>query len=65
VYATCTFRSEENEAVARAIEEAHPELVRVAPVAPAEALGPDSFLRTWPHRHGTDAFFAAAWRRRS
>jgi 16S rRNA (cytosine967-C5)-methyltransferase len=64
VYATCTFRREEDEDVALAIEAAHPELTRVAPAVPAEVLTPDGFLRTWPHRHGTDAFFAAAWRRR-
>jgi 16S rRNA (cytosine967-C5)-methyltransferase len=64
VYATCTFREEEDEAVARAFERAYPGFVRLAPpVAPA-ALGPDGFLRTWPHRQGTDAFFAAAWDRR-
>jgi len=62
VYATCTFRREEDEDVALALEVEHPELARVAPAAPAEVLTPDGFLRTWPHRHGTDAFFAAAWR---
>lgn len=64
VYATCTFRREEDEEVAAAIEAAHPELERVAPPVPADVLTPDGFLRTWPHRHGTDAFFAVAWRRR-
>ena len=65
VYATCTFRSEENDAVALAFESAEPGWERVAPVAPAEVLGPDRFLRTFPHRHGTDGFFAAAWVRRA
>jgi len=64
VYATCTFREEEDEAVARAFERTHPGFVRVVPPVPPAALGPDGFLRTWPHRHGTDAFFAAAWDRR-
>ncbi|HEX9308384.1 MAG TPA: RsmB/NOP family class I SAM-dependent RNA methyltransferase [Anaeromyxobacter sp.] len=64
VYATCTFRREEDEDVALALEADHPELVRVAPPVPAEVLTPDDFLRTWPHRHGTDAFFAASWLRR-
>jgi 16S rRNA (cytosine967-C5)-methyltransferase len=62
LYATCTFRREEDEDVARAIEAEHPELTRVAPAAPPELLTPEGFLRTWPHRHGTDAFFAARWR---
>jgi 16S rRNA (cytosine967-C5)-methyltransferase len=63
VYATCTFRAAENEAVALAFEAAHPGWRRVAPEAPAALVGPDLFLRTWPHRHGTDGFFAAAWDR--
>jgi 16S rRNA (cytosine967-C5)-methyltransferase len=63
VYATCTFRREEDEDVALALEADHPELTRVAPPVPGAVLTADGFLRTWPHRHGTDAFFAAAWRR--
>jgi 16S rRNA (cytosine967-C5)-methyltransferase len=62
VYATCTFRREENAEVALAFERDHPGFQR------AHALpglsGPRGFLETWPHRHGTDAFFAAAWTRR-
>jgi 16S rRNA (cytosine967-C5)-methyltransferase len=61
VYATCTFRREENEAVALAFESVEPAWRRVVPVAPAEVVGADGFLRTLPHRHGTDGFFAAAW----
>jgi 16S rRNA (cytosine967-C5)-methyltransferase len=64
VYATCTIRREENEAVALALEAGHPELVRLAPEAPAECVTPEGFLRTWPHRHGCDGFFAAVWERR-
>jgi len=64
VYATCTFRREEDEAVALAFEAAHPGWRRVAPEVPEAFLGPDRFLRAWPHRHGTDGFFAAAWDRR-
>jgi 16S rRNA (cytosine967-C5)-methyltransferase len=55
VYATCTIRSEENEEVARAFERDHPELIRQ----------PDGFFRTFPHREGTDGFFAARWTRGS
>ncbi|MBX7096469.1 MAG: RsmB/NOP family class I SAM-dependent RNA methyltransferase [Myxococcaceae bacterium] len=58
VYATCTFRREENEAVAEAFERAHPRLERTPPTL----AGPDGFLRLWPHRQGTDGFFAACWR---
>lgn len=63
VYATCTFRAEENERVAEAFEAAHPGWRRVRPDGPAEVMGPDRFLRTLPHVHGTDGFFAAAWER--
>jgi 16S rRNA (cytosine967-C5)-methyltransferase len=61
VYATCTFRREEDEAVALAFEAAAPGWRRAPPAAPAAVLGADGFLRTLPHRHGTDGFFAAAW----
>lgn len=64
VYATCTFRREEDEEVALALEDAHPELERIRPAVDASVVTGDGFLRTWPHRHGTDAFFAAAWTRR-
>jgi len=65
VYATCTFRSEENEGVAVAFERSHPEYARVAPVDRGELLTSRGFLALWPHRHRTDGFFAAAWERRS
>jgi 16S rRNA (cytosine967-C5)-methyltransferase len=50
VYATCTVRFEENDGVALAFERDHPELVREGP-----------FFRTFPHREGTDGFFAARY----
>jgi 16S rRNA (cytosine967-C5)-methyltransferase len=61
VYATCTFRRAENDEVALAFEAAHPAFARIAPPLPPGVVGPDRFARTWPQRHGTDAFFAAAW----
>ncbi|BDG03215.1 RsmB/NOP family class I SAM-dependent RNA methyltransferase [Anaeromyxobacter oryzae] len=64
VYATCTFRREEDEEVALAFEAAHPEFVRAAPEADASVVTPDGFVRTWPHVHDTDGFFAAVWTRR-
>jgi 16S rRNA (cytosine967-C5)-methyltransferase len=51
VYATCTLRRAENEEVAFAFEQAHPELRRT------------HTLRLLPHLHGTDGFFAAVWDR--
>ncbi|WP_242342024.1 RsmB/NOP family class I SAM-dependent RNA methyltransferase [Anaeromyxobacter terrae] len=63
VYATCTFRREEDEAVALAFEAVHPGFVRVAPEVEPEVITGERFVRTWPQRHGTDAFFAATWER--
>jgi 16S rRNA (cytosine967-C5)-methyltransferase len=73
VYATCSVLEAENETVAADFDAAHGssferigvlEPLERAQVSSAHTLvhGPD--LRLWTHRHGTDGFFAAAWRRR-
>ena len=59
VYATCTFRREEDDEVALAFGAAHPDFTD-SDTFPG-ATDPDGRLRLWPHRHGTDGFFAAAW----
>ncbi len=67
VYATCSVLPEENEATVDAFLAAHPsfkaldaaaELERLKVPAAAE-LTTQGHLRLWPHRHGTDGFFAA------
>lgn len=63
VYATCTFRRAEDEEVALAFERAHPEWSRMVPGADAAVITAEGFVRTWPHQHGTDGFFAAVWER--
>jgi len=72
VYATCSLLDAENEVVARAFTEAHARdfkpldaatLLEQAHVNAAAGLVRDGFLRLWPHLHGTDGFFAAAWQR--
>jgi 16S rRNA (cytosine967-C5)-methyltransferase len=63
VYVTCTFRRAEDQAVAEAFEALHPEYERARAPAPAALVGDDGFFRAWPHRHGTDGFFGAVWRR--
>jgi 16S rRNA (cytosine967-C5)-methyltransferase len=75
VYATCSVLPEENEAIAAAFTAEHPEfqplpvagLLRDQKVAPdgltSGGSAGEDFLRLWPHRHQTDGFFAAAWRR--
>ena len=64
VYATCTFRREEDEEVAHAFEDLHPGFARVRPSAHPDFLDGEGFLHAWPHLHRTDGFFAAAWERR-
>lgn len=68
VYATCSILPEENEAIADAFAAAHAEF---APVSCQESLAAQRVmmecgdrLRLWPHRHGCDGFFAAAFERR-
>ncbi len=73
VYATCSLLQAENEAVAEAFTEARSQvfeplpaarLLEQAGVAGAAELDSGGCLRLWPHRHGTDGFFAAVWQRR-
>jgi 16S rRNA (cytosine967-C5)-methyltransferase len=75
VYATCSLMPEENEAIAQAFGEAHPAFVPLDAGALLESAhvdqaallttgdAPNRFLRLWPHRHGTDGFFAAIWQK--
>jgi 16S rRNA (cytosine967-C5)-methyltransferase len=63
VYSTCTLSPEENEAVVHAFLAEAPELritpLEAVPAALRPLLGDDGFLRTFPHRHDADGFFAA------
>ncbi len=76
VYATCSVLPQENEAIAQAFSSANPDFVPLDARTVLEQLkvegaaqlcsGPASggeYLRLWPHRHGTDGFFAAVWTR--
>jgi 16S rRNA (cytosine967-C5)-methyltransferase len=75
VYATCSLLPQENEAVAEAFDRDHADfealvvldLLGAAQVGQADTLVSGEggrFLRLWPHRHATDGFFAAVWRKR-
>ncbi len=73
VYATCSLLRAENEEVAEAFAQAHPDFtpldigaaLTAAHVNDATSLlSPTGHLRLWPHVHATDGFFAAAWVRR-
>jgi 16S rRNA (cytosine967-C5)-methyltransferase len=63
VYSTCTLLEEENEAVVADFLSREPGFAatpneRIAPSL-TSLLDPEGHLRTLPHRHGTDGFFAA------
>ncbi|TNF51996.1 MAG: RsmB/NOP family class I SAM-dependent RNA methyltransferase [Burkholderiales bacterium] len=75
VFATCSLLRQENEAVAEAFDREHADfevlaaqdLLAAAQVGQAETLVSGEggrFLRLWPHRHATDGFFAAIWRKK-
>jgi len=73
VYATCSLLREENEAQAQRFAQAHPDFepldalacLERAQVEQAGTLVAEGHLRLWPHRHGSDGFFAAVWQRKS
>jgi 16S rRNA (cytosine967-C5)-methyltransferase len=64
IYATCSVLKAENEEVAEQFVRLHRDFV-LEPLTnlPAEVLDSSGRLKTLPHRHGTDGFFAAAFRR--
>ncbi len=62
VYSVCTFPRAETDAACRAILRHRPDLVP-APIDGPD--GPEDRVRLWPHRHGTDAMFVAAFTRRA
>jgi 16S rRNA (cytosine967-C5)-methyltransferase len=64
VYATCSLWRPENEGVADQFLATHPNFV-ADPLThlPAEVLDSAGRMKTLPHKHGTDGFFAAAFRR--
>ena len=68
VYATCSILPDENETVAERFASDHPEFqpLSCAELMAAQRISIDTgkYLRLWPHRHGTDGFFAAAFERR-
>jgi 16S rRNA (cytosine967-C5)-methyltransferase len=67
VYCTCSPLREEDEEVVRAFLASRPEAAVSGPPAgwpgPGDAWTGERFLRLYPHRHGTDGFFAAILRK--
>ena len=68
VYATCSILEEENEQVVQgfAAENEPFRALDCGEILKGQRIGLDSaaYLRLWPHVHGTDGFFAAAFERR-
>ena len=60
LYSVCTFPRAETDAACNALLAKRPELQPVAIEGPD---GPSERVRLWPHRHGTDAMFVAAFTR--
>ena len=67
VYATCSTAVEEDETVIKDFLSRNPQFVieNGAQLFPfwADLFDNSGYLRAWPHRHGTDGFFAARLRR--
>ncbi|MHB9061572.1 MAG: RsmB/NOP family class I SAM-dependent RNA methyltransferase, partial [Desulfobacteria bacterium] len=68
LYCTCSPFAEEDEEVVAAFLAERPEAAVTARPdgwpGPADAWTADGFLRLYPQWHGTDAFFAALFRKR-
>lgn len=66
LYSTCSVEVDENESVARAFLDSHPNFEpQKFDVSPNLMTADRTFVRTWPHHQQTDGFFAAAFRRKS
>jgi 16S rRNA (cytosine967-C5)-methyltransferase len=68
VYATCTLTEAENDAQLASFLATHRQFVvdDPRPLLPESAqavIGSDGVLRTFPHRHGLDGFFAVRLKR--
>lgn len=64
IYSVCTFEPEETDSVVERFLEGHPEFYledagEILPPACKPLVDKKGLLRTFPHRHSTDGFFAA------
>jgi 16S rRNA (cytosine967-C5)-methyltransferase len=72
VYATCSLEPEENEQIIERFLQSHPEfmledpakvLSKTCPEKVKELCVENKYLRTFPHKHGLDGFFAVRLRK--
>src|SRR5262249_23554162 len=63
VYSTCSLEREENESVVSRFLNSSSAHRQIEPEAPSNLITAEKFVRTWPHRDGTDGFFAAVLER--
>jgi len=64
VYSTCSIEAEENERVVEKFLEGGAPFKIIKPEMSVDLMTADGFIRTFPHRHGCDGFFAAVLERR-
>lgn len=65
LYATCSLEHEENEDVIGAFLAEHAEFQLVPAAGPEVLRSASGCVRTFPHRHGMDGFFAALMERKN
>jgi 16S rRNA (cytosine967-C5)-methyltransferase len=63
VYSTCSIEPEEDELVVAKFLDEHPGFQVVRPAILGDWTTKEGFVRTFPHRDGTDGFFAAVLER--
>jgi len=63
VYSTCSMEREEDEDVAGAFRSRHPDFTLTDAGIPEPVRADGGYVRTFPHRHGCDGFFAAVFDR--